>query len=109
MSSRSSFGLSPSRRSATAAPPRWCSTMEHTLRSAIVVQDDVLNDAGYPSTIVVPRPPRLADTDTLRVRLPADTAGLERESDAPVAQVVSSDSEWRRSLRDRATPPSAPC
>ncbi len=60
------------------------------LRPAIVVQDDVLNDAGYPSTIVVPTTTKLADTDTpLRMRLPAGTAGLERESDALVAQVIA--------------------
>jgi mRNA interferase MazF len=60
------------------------------LRPAIVVQDDVVNDAGYPSTIVVPTTTRLADTETpLRLRLPAGTGGLERDSDALVAQVIA--------------------
>jgi mRNA interferase MazF len=60
------------------------------LRPAIVIQDDVVNDAGYPSTIVVPTTTKLAETDApLRMRLPAGTAGLERESDALVAQVIA--------------------
>lgn len=60
------------------------------LRPAVVVQDDVVNEAGYPSTIVVPTTTRLADTDApLRLRLPAGTAGLERESDALVAQLIA--------------------
>jgi mRNA interferase MazF len=60
------------------------------LRPAIVIQDDVVNDAGYPSTIVVPTTPKLAETDApLRMRLPAGTAGLERASDALVAQVIA--------------------
>jgi mRNA interferase MazF len=60
------------------------------LRPAIVVQDDLVNDAGYPSTIVVPTTTRLADTETpLRLRIPAGTAGLERDSDALVAQVIA--------------------
>lgn len=60
------------------------------VRPAVVVQDDLLNDAGYPSTVVVPITTRLADTDTpLRLRLPAGTAGLDRDSDVLVAQVIA--------------------
>lgn len=60
------------------------------LRPAIVIQDDIVNDASYPSTIVVPTTTKLADTDApLRMRLPAGTAGLERESDVLVAQVIA--------------------
>jgi mRNA interferase MazF len=60
------------------------------VRPAVVVQDDVINDAGYPSTIVVPTTTKLVDTDTpLRLRLVAGTAGLERDSDALVAQVIA--------------------
>lgn len=59
-------------------------------RPAVVVQDDVINEAGYPSTIVLPTTTRLADTDTpLRLRLPAGTAGLDRDSDVLVAQVIA--------------------
>ena len=60
------------------------------IRPAIVVQDDLLNDAGYPSTIVMPITTKLADTETpLRLRLPTGAAGLDRESDVLVAQVIA--------------------
>ena len=60
------------------------------VRPAIVVQDDVVNEAGYPSTIVLPTTTRLADTDTpLRLRITSGTAGLERDSDVLVAQVIA--------------------
>ena len=60
------------------------------IRPAVVVQDDLLNDAGYPSTIVVPITTKLADTETpLRLRLAAGTAGLDRDSDVLVAQVLA--------------------
>ncbi len=60
------------------------------IRPAVVVQDDLLNDAGYPSTIVMPITTRLADTETpLRLRLSAGTAGLDRDSDVLVAQVIA--------------------
>jgi mRNA interferase MazF len=49
-----------------------------------------VNDASYPSTIVVPTTTKLADTDApLRMRLPAGTAGLERDSDVLVAQGIA--------------------
>jgi mRNA interferase MazF len=60
------------------------------IRPAVVIQSDALNEGGYPSTIVVPTTTKLVETDTpLRLRLPAGTAGLERESDALVAQVLA--------------------
>ena len=60
------------------------------IRPAVVVQDDLLNDAGYPSTIVVPLTTKLADTETpLRLRLAAGTAGLDRDRDVLVAQVLA--------------------
>jgi mRNA interferase MazF len=60
------------------------------IRPAIVVQDDLLNEAGYPSTIVMPVTTKLADTDTpLRLRLSAGVAGLDRDSDVLVAQVIA--------------------
>lgn len=60
------------------------------IRPAIVVQDDLLNEAGYPSTVVMPITTKLADTETpLRLRLPGGTAGLDRESDVLVAQLIA--------------------
>ena len=60
------------------------------IRPAIVIQSDALNEADYPSAIVVPTTTKLADTATpLRLRLPAETAGLERDSDALIAQLIA--------------------
>lgn len=60
------------------------------IRPAVVVQDDLLNEASYPSTIVVPTTTRLVETTSpLRLRLPAGAAGLERESDVLLAQVIA--------------------
>lgn len=60
------------------------------LRPAVVVQNDAVNEAGYPSTIVLPTTTKLVDTSTpIRFRLPAGTAGLERDSDVLVAQVIA--------------------
>lgn len=60
------------------------------VRPAVVVQDDLLNEAGYPSTIVLPITTKLADTDTpLRLRLSAGTAGLDHDSDVLVAQLLA--------------------
>ena len=70
------------------------------VRPAVVAQDDLLNEAGYPSTIVMPITTKLADTETpLRLRLPAGLAGLDRESDVLVAQVIAVANEsFRREL-----------
>ena len=60
------------------------------VRPAIVVQANILNEAGYPSTVVLPTTTRLAETDApLRLRLPAGTAGLDRDSDVLVAQLIA--------------------
>ncbi len=60
------------------------------IRPAIVVQDDLVNEAGYRSTIVVPTTTRLAELESpLRLRLRRGVAGLDRESDALVAQLIA--------------------
>ena len=60
------------------------------VRPAVVVQDDAVNEAEYPSTIVVPTTTRVVDTDTpMRLRMPAGIAGLDRDSDALLAQVIA--------------------
>lgn len=70
------------------------------VRPALVVQDDLLNEAGYPSTIVVPTTTRLVETESpLRLRLPAGTGGLDRDSDLLVAQLIAVANEsFRREL-----------
>lgn len=60
------------------------------LRPAVVIQDDLVNDAGYPSTIVLPTTTRLVETESpLRLRISAGTAGLDRVSDVLIAQVIA--------------------
>lgn len=60
------------------------------VRPAVVVQGDLVNEAGYPSTVVLPTTTRLAETEApLRLRLPAGTAGLDRESDVLVGQLIA--------------------
>jgi len=59
-------------------------------RPAVVVQDDVMNESGYPSTIVLPTTTKIVETETpLRLRLPAGMAGLDRDSDVLVAQLIA--------------------
>ena len=60
------------------------------IRPAIVVQHDALNDAGYPSTVVLPTTSRLVDSAApLRLRVRAGTGGLDRDSDVLVGQVIA--------------------
>ena len=60
------------------------------IRPAVVVQADLLNQAGYPSALVLPTTTRLAETEApLRLRLPAGTAGLDRDSDVLVGQLIA--------------------
>lgn len=65
-------------------------TKRGKIRPAVVVQDDLLNEAGYPSTIVTPLTTKLVDTEApLRLRLAAGVAGLEHDSDVLVAQLIA--------------------
>jgi mRNA interferase MazF len=60
------------------------------IRPAIVVQHDALNDAGYPSSVVLPLTSRIVDsTAPLRLRVDAGTAGLDRDSDVLIGQVIA--------------------
>lgn len=60
------------------------------LRPAVVVQSDPVNDAGYPSTIVVPTTTRLVeDPGILRLRLTRGQGGLARDSDLLLGQLVA--------------------
>ena len=60
------------------------------LRPAVVVQSDLVNEAGYPSTIVVPTTTRLVDNPgILRLRLSKGQCGLKRESDLLLGQLIA--------------------
>ena len=70
------------------------------VRPAIVLQSDFVSEAGYPSTVVVPTTSRLVeDAGLLRLRLTRSTAGIDRESDALIGQVIAIANEsFRREL-----------
>ena len=60
------------------------------LRPAVVLQSDIINEAGYPSTIVIPTTTRLIqDPGLLRLRIKKGQGGLERESDLLLGQLIA--------------------
>ena len=60
------------------------------LRPAVVLQSDLVNEAGYPSTIVIPTTTRLVDNPIiLRLRIRNREGGLVRESDLLLGQVIA--------------------
>lgn len=60
------------------------------LRPAIALQSDLVTQAGYPSTIVIPATTRLVEeAGILRLRLLAGQAGLRRDSDLLLGQLIA--------------------
>jgi mRNA interferase MazF len=60
------------------------------LRPALVIQSDLVNDAGYPSTIVIPTTTRLVENSgILRLRLKGDQGGIRRDSDLLLGQLIA--------------------
>jgi mRNA interferase MazF len=60
------------------------------LRPALVIQADPVNEAGYPSTIVIPTTTKLVeDPGLLRLRLRKGQGGLERDSDLLMGQLIA--------------------
>ena len=60
------------------------------LRPAIVLQSDVVSEAGYPSTVVIPTTSQLVeDAGLLRLRLKRGVAGIERDSDVLIGQLIA--------------------
>lgn len=60
------------------------------LRPAVVLQSDIVNEAGYPSTIVIPTTTRLVENPgILRLRLKKGQGGLARESDLLLGQLIA--------------------
>jgi mRNA interferase MazF len=60
------------------------------LRPALVLQSDLVNEAGYPSTIVIPTTTRLVENaGILRFRLKKDQGGIARDSDLLLGQVIA--------------------
>ncbi|UVT14770.1 MAG: type II toxin-antitoxin system PemK/MazF family toxin [Nitrospira sp.] len=60
------------------------------LRPALVVQSDLVNEAGYPSTIVIPTTSKLVeDPGILRYRLSKGDAALDCDSDLLLGQMIA--------------------
>jgi mRNA interferase MazF len=65
----------------------------------VVVQSDLLNETGHPSTWVLPCTTRLTGTSVLRVELPAGIAGNRRDCEVMVDQSRAIDrARLRRAL-----------
>ena len=65
-------------------------TKPDKLRPAVVLQSDLVNEAGYPSTIVIPTTTRLVeDPGILRLRIKKGQGGLVRESDLLLGQLIA--------------------
>jgi mRNA interferase MazF len=60
------------------------------LRSALVLQSNLINEAEYPSTIVIPTTTRLVENPgILRFRLKKGQGGVSRDSDLLLGQVIA--------------------
>lgn len=70
------------------------------LRPAVVLQSDLVNEAGYPSTIVIPTTTRLVgDPGVLRLRVKRRQGGLARDSDLLLGQLIAVANEsFRREI-----------
>jgi len=70
-------------------------------RPVLVVQTDLLNRHGHPSSVVLPLTTHTQDdADPLRVRIPADHPGFDAASDVMIDQIRAIDN--RRLYRRRA-------
>ena len=60
------------------------------LRPAIVLQSNLVSEAGYPSTVVIPTTTQLVENaGFLRLRLKRGVGATERDSDALIGQVIA--------------------
>lgn len=75
------------------------------VRPILVIQSDLLNEAGHPSTWVLPCTTRLVGENLLRVPLPAGIAGNRRDCEVMIDQSRSIDN--RRFVRVLAPVPTA--
>ena len=70
------------------------------LRPAVVLQSNLVSEAGYPSTVVVPATTQLVENaGLLRLRLKRGVAGIERDSDVLIGQLIAVANEsFRREI-----------
>lgn len=68
-------------------------------RPCVAIQPSDFAAAGHPSTVILPLTTQLADEDAfpLRVRIPAGTGGLDKDSDVLVDQILAWDNALFRS------------
>jgi mRNA interferase MazF len=60
------------------------------LRPVIVLQSNLVSEAGYPSTVVIPTTTQVVENaGLLRLRLKRGVAGIERESDVLIGQLIA--------------------
>jgi mRNA interferase MazF len=71
------------------------------VRPVLVIQTDLLNEAGHPSTWVLPCTARLAGENLLRVPIPRGIAGNRQECEVMIDQSRAIDNRrFVRALRD---------
>ncbi len=60
------------------------------LRPAIVLQSNLVTEAGYPSTVVIPTTTQLVENaGFLRLRLKRGVGAIERDSDVLIGQLIA--------------------
>jgi len=76
------------------------------LRPAVVLQSDLVNRAGYPSTIVIPTTTRVVeDPGILRLRIKKGQGGLAHDSDLLLGQLIAVANEsFRKEIGILPTP-----
>jgi len=74
------------------------------LRPVVVVQTDLLNATGHPSTWVLPCTTRLAGENVLRVELPRGIAGNARDCEVMIDQSRAIDNRRFKRLIGRLPP-----
>ncbi len=73
-------------------------------RPVLVVQCDLLNEVGHPSTWVLPCTTRLADDNVLRVALPRGVAGNRQNCEIMIDQSRTIDNRRFRTRLDHLSP-----
>ncbi len=70
------------------------------LRPAIVLQSNLVSEAGYLSTVVIPTTPQLVENaGFLRLRLKRGVGAIERDSDVLIGQLIAVANEsFRREI-----------
>lgn len=76
------------------------------MQPVLVIQSDLLNEAGHPSTRVLPCTTRLSGESLLRVSLPGGMAGNREDCEVMIDQCRAIDN--RRFVRPLRTLPSLP-